>query len=336
MTKHENERGRESMIDDLLTASGISRSHSPLFDCENYLFSSSHSILLEGVDFDLVYTPLKHLGYKAILNVTGPLYANGFYPHSLSVKLSLSSRFRFSQIEEIWSGMVSALREHNIEHLDLDLTPSFTGLTISLSSQGKQKKELFVQKEACKSSDLLCISGALGEAYMGLQILEREKLVFEKDNVQPELDKYKFVLQSYLSPFIDKSLFEIFSSTQILPSAGEFILNGLADSVMRVCNRNRLGAKIFMNKIPISSETSEVAAELGIDPLTAALNGGDDYRFLFAIPLEKYEALKKELPQLDIIGHLCDAGAGAMFITPDGTEIPLKAQAWDKQILNGS
>ncbi len=217
-----------------------------------------------------------------------------------------------------------------MESLDLDLTPSFTGLTISLSSQGKQKREVFVQKPDCKSSDLLCISGSLGAAYMGLQILEREKMIFKKENVQPDLEKYKFVLRSYLNPYIDRTLFEIFSASNIYPSTGEFVVNGLADSVKTICNRTNLGAKIFMNRIPIASETSEVASEINIDPVTAALNGGDDYRFLFAIPLEKYDALKKEFPQLDIVGHLCDPEAGAMFITPDGSEIPLKAQAWDK------
>ena len=323
-------RGRESMIRDLFEAAGQTRTQMPLFNGEEFVYTSSHSVLLEGADFDLVYTPLKHLGYKAVINVAGPLFAQGFTPQSLSVKLSLSSRFRFAQIEEIWSGVVSAFRELNMEHLDLDLTPSVTGLTISLSSQGKQKREIFVQKPACKTSDLLCISGSLGAAYMGLQILEREKMIFEKDNVQPDLEKYKFVLRSYLNPYIDKSLFDVFSSNEIYPSDGEFVTNGLADSVKRICSRNNLGAKIFMNRIPIASETSEVAAEINIDPVTAALNGGDDYRFLFAIPLDKYDALKKEFPQLDIVGHLCDPEAGAMFITPDGSEIPLKAQAWDK------
>lgn len=325
-----NNSGKESMIRDLFSTSGLARTQISLLDGDEYIYSASHSVLLEGADFDLVYTPLKHLGYKAILNVTGALFARGFTPQSLSVKLSLSSRFRFTQIEEIWSGVVSAFRELNMEHLDLDLTPSVTGLTISLSSLGKQKRGLFVQKPECKSSDLLCISGSLGASYMGLQILEREKLIFEKDSVQPDLEKYKFVLRSYLNPFIDKTLFEIFSASNIFPSDGEFVLNGLADSVKTICSRNNLGAKIFMNRIPIASETMEVASELNIDPVTAALNGGDDYRFLFAVPLENYEALKKELPQLDIVGHLCDPEAGAMFITPDGSEIPLKAQAWDK------
>ncbi len=325
-----NNSGKESMIRDLFSSSGLTRTQIPLFDGDEYIYSSSHSVLLEGADFDLVYTPLKHLGYKAVLNVTGALFARGFTPQSLSVKLSLSSRFRFAQIEEIWSGVVSAFRELNMEYLDIDLTPSVTGLTISLSSQGKQKRGLFVQKPECNSSDLLCISGSLGAAYMGLQILEREKMIFEKDNLQPDLEKYKFVLRSFLNPYIDLSLFEIFSSSNIYPSEGEFVLNGLADSVKTLCSRTGLGAKIFMNRIPIAAEASEVAAELNIDAVTAALNGGDDYRFLFAIPLKDYDALKKEFPQLDIVGHLCDPEAGAMFITPDGTEIPLKAQAWDK------
>jgi thiamine-monophosphate kinase len=141
--------------------------------------------MLEGIDFDLIYTPLKHLGYKAVLNVLGPLYSGGFEPESLSVRVALSKKFSNTSIEELWSGVVAAFKEHGLQTIDLDLLPSVTGLTISLSSQGKQKNELFVQKAACKSSDLLCLSGGLGAAYLGLQILEREKMIFEKDRTQP-------------------------------------------------------------------------------------------------------------------------------------------------------
>ncbi|MDZ4059413.1 MAG: thiamine-phosphate kinase, partial [Bacteroidales bacterium] len=164
----------------------------------------------------------------------------------------------------------------------------------------------------------------------GLQILEREKLVFEKERSQPKLDNYKFVLQSYLNPFIDSSLFRVMNECGVIPSAGEFVVNGLADSVKSICFANSVGAKIFMNRIPIASELSAVSEEIKIDPFTAALNGGDDFRFLFAIPLDKLDTIKRELPQLDIIGHLCDPEAGALLITPDGKDLELKAQAWDK------
>jgi len=318
------------MINELFSASGITQKRTPLFDCKKSLFSSSHSVLAEGVDFDLTYTPIKYLGYKSVLSVIGPLYAEGFSPYSLSVKFALSSRFSLPQIEELWSGVTAAFKEHEMEHLELDLTPSVTGLIISLTSQGKQERERFVQKPPCKSSDLLCITGSLGAAYIGLHVLEREKALFEKESIQPNLNRYKPLLQAYLNPHIDKELISSLYLSELHPSAGEFIVNGLADAIKKVCYRYSLGAKIFMNKIPISSQISEPAKEINIDPVTAALNGGDDYKFLFAIPIDKHELLKSEIPQIDIIGHLCSADAGAYLITPDGAQFPLKAQAWDK------
>jgi thiamine-monophosphate kinase len=326
----ESQPGKVSMIMELFESANLEPGKEPVFENKDYVYSSSHKMLLEGIDFDLVYTPLKHLGYKATLAVLGPLYATSFIPCAISVKVALSSRFGYSHIKELWSGVTAAVKEHDLQNIRLDLVPSITGLTLSLSSQGKQKREIFVQKPVCKPADLLCLSGGLGAAYMGLQILEREKLVFEKERSQPKLDNYKFVLQSYLNPFIDSSLFRVMNECGVIPSAGEFVVNGLADSVKSICFANSVGAKIFMNRIPIASELSAVSEEIKIDPFTAALNGGDDFRFLFAIPLDKLDTIKRELPQLDIIGHLCDPEAGALLITPDGKDLELKAQAWDK------
>lgn len=317
-------------INKLYTKAGINAYSGVIAQAQENTFFNSHKLLLEGIDFDLIYTPIKHLGNKAILAVIGPVYASGFIPFSISVTIAVSKKISSKQIEELWEGMNAAFKEHNITQVQLDLVPSITGLAISLSSQGKQNKKLFVQRPTCKQGDLLCISGSMGASYLGLQILEREKRVFEQANVQPKLDDYKFVLQSYLSPYIDKALFQTFNDTNIIPAECDFVMDGLAHSVKNICARNSLGAKIFMNRIPVASLASNVAQELNIDPMTAVLNGGDDYKFIFAIPLEQHEAILKELPQLDIIGHLSDPGTGAIFITSDGQEFDLKAQAWDK------
>lgn len=319
-----------SFIDKLYKKAGINSYSGVISHPQETIFFNSHKLLLEGIDFDLVYTPLKHLGNKAILAVIGQVYAAGFLPFQLSVSIALSQKISKQQIDELWQGMTAAFKEHHITEVQLDLSPSVTGMAISLSSQGKQNKKLFVQRPSCKQGDLLCISGSMGTAYLGLQILEREKRVFEQAKVQPKLDDYKFVLESYLSPFIEKALFQTFDQTGIIPAECDFVTDGLAHSVKNICARNSLGAKIFMNRIPVPSLASLVAEELNIDPMTAVLNGGDDYKFLFAIPLEQHEAVLKELPQLDIIGHLSNSGTGAMFITPDGQELELKAQAWDK------
>lgn len=323
-------KSKISLIQELLSQTTASPVKTIFPHKEEFVFCNSHKLLLEGTDFDLVYTPLTHLGYKAALSAFGPLYSRGFVPHSLSVSIGMSKKIGTTQLEELWRGFVAAIKEHSVEFIELDLISSLTGLTISLSSQGKQKKEVFVQKDECKSGDLLCINGNLGSAYLGLQILEREKRVFEESGVQPSLDKYKSVLKAYLNPELDKALPELMASSGVFPSEGEFVIYGLADAVKSVCGRNSLGAKIFMNRIPVASTAMEVAEELKIDPITAAMNGGEDYRILFAIPQSQYEIAQKELPQLDIIGHLCDISAGTKLITPDGGEIELKAQAWNE------
>lgn len=325
-----NNISKISFIDKLYSKAEIDRYCGVITQPQENTFFNSHKLLLEGIDFDLVYTPLKHLGYKAILAAVGPIYAAGFSPFQLSLSIALSKKITEPQIEELWEGMIAAFKEHTITEIKLDLVPSITGMALSLSSQGKQNKKLFVQRPKCKQGDLLCISGSMGTSYLGLQILEREKRVFEETQVQPKLDNYKFVLHSFLNPFIDKTLFQTLNETEIIPSECDFVTNGLAHSIKSICARNSLGAKIFMNRIPIPSPASTVAEELNIDPITAVLNGGEDYKFLFAIPLEKHEKILKEFPQLDIIGHLSDPGTGTIFITPDGEEIELKAQAWDK------
>ncbi len=338
MTKNKEARDEErqlnmakmSILEELYLEAGINDKRKKSIEGSDLFFLSSHSLLMEGIDFDPIYTPLKHLGYKSVLSVLGPLYAEGFYPYTLSIKLSLSSRFNLSQIKELWVGISAAFKEHKIEHIELDLTPSVTGLIISLSSMGKQERKIFVQRTKPKASDLLCISGSLGAAYMGLHVLEREKALFEKEKIQPNLERYRALLQSYLNPHIERELIDSLYGSQLMPTAGQFLINGLADAVKNLCHKNQLGAKIFLDKIPIGSHISEMAKEIGIDPLTSILNGGDDYKFLFTIPLEKHQELKKEIPQIDIIGHLNNLESGTLLITPDGAELPLKAQAWDK------
>lgn len=341
MTTAENSKPRRTPVEEVgkinLIESLLSRVKGGVTQNTSYggsddsLWINSHKLLLEGMDFDLVFTPLRHLGYKAIACVLGPIYAQNHIPENVSVNLGLSKRFFVEDIEELWMGMVAAFEEHKISSVQLDLLPSLTGLTISLSSEGKQKRETFVQTSAPASGDLICITGSLGAAYMGLQLLEREKRLFTGNpNIQPKLDGYKFILKSYLNPEINTSVIELLNESSIIPSDGSFITNGLADSVKRICRKSNLGAKIFLDKIPIASQTFAMAEELNMDAITAAINGGDDYQFLYVIPLSKYESAKKELPQLDIIGHLCAAESGTKLITPDGAELELKAQGWSE------
>jgi len=329
MTKAENSKPKRTSIEEVGKINLIERLLSQTGESNDHLWINSHKLLLEGLDFDLVYTPLKHLGYKAISCVLGPIYAQNHIPDNISINIGLSKKYFVEDVEELWSGMVAALEEHKVNSVQLDLLPSLTGLTISLSSQGKQERELFVRTPKPLSGDLICITGNLGAAYMGLQLLEREKALFsDNPTVQPHLESYKFILKSYLNPQVNTSVIELLNQNSIIPSDGIFISNGLADAVKRVCRKSGLGAKIFLDKIPIATQTFLMAEELNIDATTAALNGGDDFQFLYTIPLSKYESVQKEIPQLDIIGHLCSADFGTILITPDGTELELKAQGW--------
>ncbi|MDD2358785.1 MAG: hypothetical protein PHX13_12820, partial [Thiovulaceae bacterium] len=282
--------GKNAFTAKLLSEVNSSLDSSLIFGQENeYIWDNSHSLFLEGIDFDLTYMPLKYLGYKCTIMSFGPLYSNLFLPDNISIRIGLSGRFSAEDVEELWSGMVAAIREHKVEKVSLELSPSLTGLTVSVSSQGKQKRSIFVQKSSPSSGDLVCLSGNLGAALMGLHLLEREKKLFSKNSAQPNLENYKYILKAYLNPEINTSLFEEFFKNDIIPTHGEFLSKGLADSVKMMCHNCGFGAKIFLDKIPVASQTSAMAEELNIDPITAALNGGNDVQFLFSIPVSKYE-----------------------------------------------
>ncbi len=296
---------------------------------------SVNRLMMEGVDFDLVYTPLKHLGYKSVLNAIGPLYAGCYQPKSISYNLALSARFAAEDIVELWTGIVAAAKEHKIENLSLELKASMTGLAIGITAQGEQ--DLLTLEKAAKpaGTDLICITGNIGAAYMGLHVLEREKVAFNKipasemaSYKQPDLSRYKYILSQYLSPEINPKIVEQFKEAELIPSAGYFITDGLAATVKEMCQEYGVGAKIYLDKIPIATQTMEMAKEINMDAVTAALNGGDDYKFLFVIPLAEHEKFHKEFPNVDIIGHLCKAEAGALLVTPEGAEIPMQAQGF--------
>lgn len=296
---------------------------------------SVNRLMMEGVDFDLVYTPLKHLGYKSVLNAIGPLYAGCYQPKNLSFNLALSARFAAEDIVELWTGIVAAAKEHKIENLSLELKASMTGLAIGITAQGEQEPQTLEKAARPAGTDLICITGNIGAAYMGLHVLEREKVAFNKipasemaSYKQPDLSRYKYILSQYLSPEINPKIVEQFKEAGLIPSAGYFITDGLAATVKEMCQEYGVGAKIYLDKIPIATQTMEMAKEINMDAVTAALNGGDDYKFLFVIPLAEHEKFHKEFPNVDIIGHLCKAEAGALLVTPEGAEIPMQAQGF--------
>ena len=285
----------------------------------------AQKLLLEGCDFDLVYTPLKHLGYKAVLCVLGELYAALREPDGLLVALGLSKRFCYEDVSALWEGMLAACREHGIRRLALALNPSVNGLCISLAATGVQKAAVLDRVPAAQNCDLLCLSGHLGAAYMGLHVLEREKVAFTGSGQQPDLSQYKAVLASYLSPEIKPDVVGRFVEADILPARGYFLTRGLGEAVIRLTRDTGLGAKVYLEKIPISSQTFAMAEEIDMDVVTAAMNGGDDYKFLFVVPIGQHEDFRKEFHDFEIIGHLAQPDVGPVLVTPEGAELPIHA-----------
>ena len=316
--------GRQAALDRLFEGSGYTNGQT-LPAAGGEVVCSAHKLLLEGCDFDLVYTPLKHLGYKAVLCVLGELYAALREPDGLSVVLGLSKRFCYEDVAALWEGMLAACREHNVKRLSLALNPSVNGLCISLAATGVQKAAVLDRVPAAQNLDLICLTGHLGAAYMGLHVLEREKVAFTGTGEQPDLSPYKAVLASYLSPEIKPDVIKRFVDADVLPSRGYFLTRGLGEAVIRLTHDTGLGAKVYLEKIPISSQTFAMAEEIDMDVVTAAMNGGDDYKFLFVIPIGQHERFRKEFHDYEIIGHLAQPDVGPVLVTPEGAELPIHA-----------
>ena len=297
---------------------------------ESTVFSSSR-VFIEGIDFDLVYFPLKHLGYKSVVAVTGELYASMARPRTLSVVLGVSSKLDFSHVRELWGGMVAAAREFSFSALSLDLVPSPNGLTISVSASGELPHLSAARRPAPKSKDLLCISGRLGAAYLGMRVLERARKTFDAEGTQPELEKYRMIVGAYLKPELEAGLPDRLESSGIYPSSGAFITRGLSDAVKRIARDSGLGAKVYAEKIPFEGNSFALGKELDVDPVSAAMNGGDDYQLLFTVPILSLERFRRDFQTFDIIGHLAEKEVGEVLVTPEGVELPMRAQGWSEQ-----
>ena len=286
---------------------------------------------LEGIDFDLTYFPLKHLGYKCVGTV-GELYASLARPCSISVRLGISAKLDLPQISELWNGICSAASEHNITKADLDLIPSRNGLAISIVITGISSAKFSENRKSAQSKDLVCISGNVGAAFLGMSLLEREKRKFEKAGDvtgQPDLEKYRMLVGAYLKPELNPDIVGQFSDSSITPSYGYLVNRGLGDAVRRLHRDSGLGVKLYTDKIPFEGNSFEVGKILDIDPISAAMNGGDDFRLLYVIPLSQYETFRHDFQTFSIIGHIAKPDVGSVLVTPEGAELPIKAQGWN-------
>lgn len=320
------ELGRVKALERLFEGSGYTNSKTTILpdDKDGCNWITTNKIMLEGVDFDLTYTPVKYLGYKAALNAMGYVYAKCAKPYSMDFTIGVSSKFSFEHIDWLWTGIRAAAKTHSVEHLTLDLVPSMSGLMISCTATGKQDLSVAEKIPPLSPNSLICINGNLGSACMGFYVLEREKAAFT--GTQPQLDKYKYLLSQYFTPEIDPGVLNAFRESGIWPSAGYFITRGLGDAVLQMAKDNGCGANIFLDKIPVAPEARSVSEEISIDITTAIVNGGDDCRLMYVFPLEYHEKIRKEYPFLEIIGHT--AKEGCHLVSPDGNHLQIKAQGW--------
>jgi thiamine-monophosphate kinase len=300
-----------------------------VLDYQNKKIVVTTDLLVEGIHFDFTYTPLKHLGYKAAVVNFSDVYAMNAQPKQITVAIALSSKFTLKAIEELYSGIRLACENYNVDFVGGDTSSSITGLTLSITAIGECDDENIVYRNTAKVNDIVCVSGDLGGAYMGLQLLEREKQVFEKDpNFKPQLDKYDYILERQLKPEARRDIVKLLKDNNICPTSMIDISDGLSSEVLHICKDSMVGCSLYEEKIPINQQTKDMAIELNINPVVCALNGGEDYELLFTVSINDYEKIKN-LQNISIIGHITKEGDGVNLITNDNKNIPITAQGWN-------
>jgi len=286
-------------------------------------------MLVEGVHFDLSYVPLKHLGYKSVVVNLSDVYAMNALPKQITVALALSSRFSLEAVEELYAGMLLACKKYGVDLVGGDTTSSAGGLVISITAIGYAEEKDLVYRHGALETNLLCVSGDLGGAYMGLQVLEREKTVFkENPNLQPDLEGKDYILERQLKPEARKDIIELFKKIGLTPTSMIDVSDGLASEILHICKQSKLGVELYEDKIPIDTLTYDTAREFNLDPTLCALSGGEDYELLFTIDMKDYDEVKN-LPDFTVIGHMTNESKGKLLITKNGVVTELKAQGWD-------
>lgn len=292
----------------------------------------STDLMLEGIHFDLSYFPLKHLGYKAAMANFSDIYAMNAYPTQLTVSLGLSKRFSIEDVEEFYAGVLLACQRHGVDLVGGDTSSSLTGLTISLTCIGMAKEEEITYRNGAKPTDLICVSGNLGAAYMGLQLLEREKSILSQ-NTDPQLDAQpdfagkEYILQRQLKPEARRDIIDALKKEGIKPTSMIDLSDEMVSDIFQICKESGVGCRIFEEKIPIDYETASMAEEFNMNLTTAALHGGEDYELLFTVPVNLHEKVNN-LKDVKVIGYITDKEEGKMLQTRDGQCFDLKSQAW--------
>ncbi len=298
-------------------------------DHGNNLTVITKDLLVEGVHFDMVYTPLKHLGYKAVAVNLSDVYAMNAIPKQVIVGLAISTRYSLEALEELYAGMLLACERYEVDLVGGDTTTSPAGMTLSVTAVGQAPKSSLVYRSGAKTNDLLFVSGDLGAAYCGLLVLQREKQVYKANpDMQPNMEQYTYMLERQLKPEPRQDIIDILRKAKVQPTSMIDISDGLASEVLHICKNSGVGAMLYEEKIPLDIRTAQTAHEFNIDPVTCALSGGEDYELLFTVSQEDYPKLQ-DVKEVQAIGHITDANQGANLITSSGQLIKLTAQGWD-------
>lgn len=289
----------------------------------------STDILIEGVHFDLAYVPLKHLGYKAVIVNLSDIYAMNATPTQITVSIAVSNRFPLEALEELYDGIKLAAKIYNVDIIGGDTTSSQKGLIISITAIGEANQEDIAYRNGAKVNDLLVVTGDIGSAYMGLQILEREKQVFQVNpKNQPDLSEYTYLIERQLKPEARKDIKQLLADLGVKPNAMIDISDGLSSEVLHICTQSGVGCNLYEDKLPFDPQFIASCEEFNVDATTIALSGGEDYELLFSVSISDFDKIKGN-SNLTVIGHITDASTGMNLITRDNTSIPIKAKGWN-------
>ncbi|MGL4227059.1 MAG: thiamine-phosphate kinase [Tannerellaceae bacterium] len=286
-------------------------------------------LLLEGIHFDLMYVPMKHLGYKSAVVNFSDIYAMNGQPKQMTLSIGISKRFSVEDLEEFYQGVMLACEVYGVDLIGGDTTASRTGLTISVTCIGEADKDKIVYRSGAQATDLICVSGDLGAAYMGLQLLEREKSVFNGEaDFAPDFSGKEYLLERQLKPEARKDIIELLAQHNIVPTSMMDVSDGLSSELMHICKQSHTGCRIYEDRLPVDYQTAIQAEEFNMNLITAALNGGEDYELLFTVPLAKHDEIEK-MKGIKVIGHMTQDSLGLAMVARDGSEIPLQAQGWN-------
>lgn len=311
------------------TQLGIGDDAAAIIQGDHKLTLVSSDMLVEGIHFNLMYVPLKHLGYKSVVVNLSDIAAMNGKPEQITLSLAVSNRFSVEALEEFYAGVKAACDHYNVDLIGGDTTSSNSGLIVSITALGTVDPAKLVKRSGAKENDLIVVSGDLGAAYMGLQVLERERMIFEENpEIQPDLDGHDYIIQKQLKPEARVDIVAFLEELNVLPTSMIDISDGLASEILHIAKQSKVGTRLYDEKIPIDSATSLSAIDFNIDPVTSALNGGEDYELLFTIAQSDYDKIKGN-PHMTVIGHITHESEGNYFIDKNGSAIELRAQGFD-------